>query len=33
MPELFRPGRIHDTGQMNRLLTLEYLFQSVNARL
>jgi asparagine synthase (glutamine-hydrolysing) len=32
MPGLFKPGRIHDSGQMNRLLTLEYLFQSVGAR-
>ena len=32
MSSLFNPARIHDEGQLNRIFTLEYLFQSVNAR-
>lgn len=32
MSGLFRAERVHDAGQMNRILTLEYLYQSVGAR-
>jgi hypothetical protein len=32
MPRFFHVEHIHDAAQMNRLLTLEYLFQKINAR-